>query len=254
MLPPEGDARRRAQRELGVEEPPQGSTTPQAPAAHVVGRIGAEDGHAGSEHCLPRSVNRYRRAMPGPVLTRALLVETAEAIVRAEGMGSLGLRRLAREVGVTAPALYGHVENLEDVQRAVAERQFEALMDRFGRVRARSPEKRVRALSQAYVDYSLDEPNLFKLLFVYPPDIGGTGIANELPAATKVFLAAAEPVEQGIRSGAFGRHDPIDASLAVWAAVHGCATALSLGFGFDASTRQRLVDNVLDMVVAGLKG
>lgn len=187
------------------------------------------------------------------VLSRSRILDAAEAIVRAEGVEALGLRRLARDLGVTAPALYGHVDNLEDVKRAVAERQFDELMARFDQVRARKPVTRVRALSRVYIDYSLDEPNLFRTLFIYPPDLGGTGVENELPAATKVFLAAAEPLEEGIRTGEFVPQESVQAALAVWAAVHGCATALSLDFGFDAAGRERLIDDVLDMVVAGLK-
>lgn len=187
------------------------------------------------------------------VLTRDRIIEAAETIVRDEGIEALGLRRLGRDLGVTAPALYGYVENLEDLKRALAERQFGALMARFEQVEARAPEKRVRALSRAYIDYSLDEPNLFKLLFIYPPDIGGTGVEHELPVATKVFMAAAEPLEQGIVSGIFAPYEATEAALTVWAAVHGCATALSLDFGFDRDTVERLIDNVLDMVIAGLR-
>lgn len=188
------------------------------------------------------------------VLTRERIIDAAEAIVRAEGIEALGLRRLGRDLGVTAPALYGYIENLEDLKRSLAERQFGALMSRFDQIRARTPENRVRALSRAYIDYSLDEPNLFKMLFIYPPDVGGTGVEHELPMATKVFMAAAEPLEQGIQSGVFAAREVTDAALAVWAAVHGCATSLSLGFGFDDASVERLIDNVLDMVLAGLRG
>lgn len=192
--------------------------------------------------------------MADPTLSRERIVDVAEAIARAEGVDALGLRRLGRELGVTAPALYGYVENLEDLKRALAERQFGELMHRFDQIEATAPEDRVRALSRAYIQYSLDEPNLFKLLFIYPPDIGGTGVENELPMATKVFLAAAEPLEDGIRTGVFAPREATDAALAVWAAVHGCSTALSLDFGFDRESVERLVENVLDMVVAGLRG
>lgn len=192
--------------------------------------------------------------MPDELLTRERIIEAAEAIVRAEGVDALGLRRLGRDLGVTAPALYGYIENLEDLKRGLAEKQFGSLMERFDAVRARTPENRVRALSRAYVDYSLAEPNLFKLLFIYPPDIAGAGVENELPIATKVFLAAAEPLEEGIRTGVFSPREPTDAALAVWAAVHGCATALSFDFGFDDRAVGRLVDDVLDMVIAGLRG
>ncbi|WP_436795075.1 TetR/AcrR family transcriptional regulator [Actinospongicola halichondriae] len=192
--------------------------------------------------------------MTDPGLSRERIVDVAERIVRSDGVEALGLRGLGRELGVTAPALYGYVENLEDLRRALAERQFGALMARFDEVAAQDPAERVRALSRAYIDYSLDEPNLFKVLFLYPPDVGGTGVEHELPMATKVFLAAAEPLERGIASGEFAATDAAAASLAVWAAVHGCATALSLDFGFDQTGVDRLVDDVLDMVIAGLRG
>lgn len=186
-------------------------------------------------------------------LSRDRIVDVAETIVRHEGIEALGLRRLGRELGVTAPALYGHIENVDDVLRALAERQFTVLADRFSKVRARTPPNRVRGLGREYVQYSRDEPNLFSVLFRFPPDIAGAGVEHELPAATKVFLAASEPLEAGIASGEFKDMDPISAALSVWAAVHGCATALSLDFGFGDDDIDALVDNVLDMVVDGLR-
>lgn len=191
--------------------------------------------------------------MPDAPLTRDRIIDAAERIVRDEGLEGLSLRRLGRELRVTAPALYGHVENLEDVTRALAERQFADLSNRFDRVTATSPADRVRGLGRAYVQYSLDEPNLFSLLFRFPPDIGGGGVEHELPAATKVFLAAAEPLEAGIDSGVFRAQDPTTAALTVWAAVHGCATALHMDFGFDDAGITAVTESLLDMVVDGLR-
>ncbi len=191
--------------------------------------------------------------MSATPLSRERIVRCAADIVRADGVEALGLRSVARALGVTAPALYGYVDSLDGLFRALAEAQFEELANRFASLRTRTPENRVRGLSRIYIRYALEEPALFQLLFRFPPDLVGTGVDHELPIATKVFMAAAEPLGQGKESGDFPHIDPLRASLAVWAAVHGCATALSMGFEFDEETVERLIDDVLDMVIAGLR-
>lgn len=186
-------------------------------------------------------------------LSKERIVSTARSIVQSEGIDALKLRRVARELRVTAPALYGYVESHDDLFRALAEAQFEQLVERFETLKARSPESRVRGLSRIYIEFALEEPELFKVLFRFPPDIGGAGVQHELPIATKVFAIAASPIVDGVNAGTFPHVDPLDAALAVWAAVHGCATALTMGFEFDDDTVARLVDGVLDMVIAGLR-
>lgn len=186
-------------------------------------------------------------------LSKERIVACAADIVRAEGSHALGLRRVARALGVTAPALYGYVDSLDGLMRALAETQFEELERRFSRLRARTPENRVRGFSRIYIDYAREEPELFKLLFRFPPDLVGSGVENELPIATKVFMAAAEPLSEGRELGDFPNIDPLRSSLAVWASVHGCATAVCMGFDFDDETVEQLIDDVLDMIVAGLR-
>lgn len=52
---------------------------------------------------------------PAQPLTRQLLFERALAIVDAEGLDALTMRRLAAEVGVQAPSLYNHVSGKDDL-------------------------------------------------------------------------------------------------------------------------------------------
>lgn len=186
-------------------------------------------------------------------LSQPIIVECARRLVRAEGLRALGLRPLARELDVTAPALYSYFPNLEAIVRALAETQFEELAARFDALDTSDPEETVRAQSRIYLEYALAEPHLFEVLFAFPPDVAGSGVDHELPIATKVFAAASASLVAGMDAGAFRRQDPLIASLTVWSAVHGCAAALNMRFGFDDETRDQLIDNVLDMVIAGLR-
>ena len=55
------------------------------------------------------------------MLTRERIVETALSVLRDFGLADLSMRRLAKELGVQAGALYWHVPNKQELLYAVAE-------------------------------------------------------------------------------------------------------------------------------------
>ncbi|MFE6714822.1 TetR/AcrR family transcriptional regulator [Streptomyces sp. NPDC057695] len=56
-----------------------------------------------------------------PLLSRDRIVETAGALVDAEGLGALSTRRLAAELGVSGPSLYNHFRTKDEILDAVAD-------------------------------------------------------------------------------------------------------------------------------------
>src|SRR4051812_17506670 len=55
------------------------------------------------------------------LLTRERIVEAASALVDAEGLEAVSVRRLAAELGVRGPSLYNHFENKGEILDAVAD-------------------------------------------------------------------------------------------------------------------------------------
>jgi len=64
---------------------------------------------------------RPRRG-PKPRFTQADLVDTALAVIDAEGFEALSLRAVARELGVTSMAIYTYVASREELYRLVVDR------------------------------------------------------------------------------------------------------------------------------------
>ncbi len=62
-------------------------------------------------------------------LDRARILDAAEAIVAAEGVGKLTMRRIGAELGVDPTAIYRHFRNKEELLTEVAERLFGALAE-----------------------------------------------------------------------------------------------------------------------------
>lgn len=202
---------------------------------------------------------RYVRRVPAPPdrapLERDAIVAAARDLVREAGLESLSLRRLASRLGVTAAAIYAHVRNKRDLLRSIAELEFERLLADFAARRITDPTERVRAHLHAYVDYARREPELFRVMFLFPPGLRDAAVPDDLalPAATEAFASAAEAVGAAAAAGDIDTSDLLVTSLAFWSAAHGVATVLQLGLGFPAEVEDRLVDEVIDRLLAGYR-
>lgn len=188
-----------------------------------------------------------------PPLSRDAIVSEARAMVQSGGLEALSLRRLATRLGVTAPALYAHVSSKRDLVRAVAEVEFDRLLGRFDKVVTTDPLERIRAQSRAYVDHARENPELFQVMFVFPPDLGTAPLPEgvELPAATRAFTTALAAVEEAMEQGQIERADPVLVALTLWTANHGLAMALLLGLGLPPELEDELVDEVTARLVRG---
>jgi len=191
--------------------------------------------------------------MRAPLSRAAIVTATREIIVKA-GVENVSLRRVAAALGVTAPALYAHVSHKRDLLQAVAEAEFETLIGRFEAVPDSEPLDRMRSYAHAYIDHARANPELFRVMFLFQPQLAATTpTGSELPAATKAFAMPATAVVDAVEAGLLTNPDPVLTSLTAWAAVHGAAVVLQLGFAFDRATEDALVESVLDMMIAGLR-
>jgi len=187
-----------------------------------------------------------------PPLQRDAIVDAARELVRTRGLHGLSLRRLAAQLGVTAPALYAHVSGKRDLLRAVAEVELHRLVARFHDVTAADPVERLRAYHRAYVDHARESPELFEAMFVFPADVGTADLPTgaELPAATEAFAVALAAVEQAVAEGLLAGADPLVIALTLWSGSHGVAAALQLGL-LPPDLADRLVDETVDRLLRG---
>ena len=183
------------------------------------------------------------------------IVAEARAMVVAGGVESLSLRRLGRRLGVSAPALYFHVDSKAALLRAIAEGEVARLAERFEAIDQPDPLDRIRAQSRAYVTYARENPELFQVLLLAPPDLGVAPLpaGAALPATTNAFAAASSAIDDAIESGAIVADDPLLVALTLWSGAHGVASVLQLGFGLPAALEEAMVDEITDRILAGYR-
>lgn len=193
----------------------------------------------------PRTRNR-----PGEgAKLRDDIVRAADALLAESGSAAqLSLRGVAREVGITAPAIYPHFATKNDLLAAVLARRFghlaRALMATPDTGDARSV---VRARVRAYVDFGLEHPGLYAVLF--GPQADHLGLAFEGSPGQEVFAALLEPVARAIHVSA---DDPRALALAtdLWATMHGIVTLRAGLPGFPWGDLDAQLDRVVNQLLA----
>ncbi|MEZ5205694.1 MAG: TetR-like C-terminal domain-containing protein [Acidimicrobiales bacterium] len=187
-------------------------------------------------------------------LTREAVLAASRDLIERDGLDNLSLRRRCRARGHGAGAV-----RLRDRQARPAARGRRSGIRRtpgaLRRRRRSRPRQRLRQLSRAYVDYAAENPELFKTMFIFPPEIdfgGATG--EELPIATQAFTFAVDSIRDAVAAGEIRDDlDPLLITFTSWVSTHGLAMVLNLGFVLDAPTRDLLIDLVLDTVLKGLE-
>ena len=186
-------------------------------------------------------------------LTRDAISTAARDILVAEGLHNVSLRKVAGRLGVTAPALYAHVADKRDLLQGIAESEINRLVDQFKSVSDDDPVERIRMQCRAYVDYACSNPDLFRAMFLFRPELTAEPFGDLPPLGSRLFDVVQDAVQEAIQRGCFGEAvDAQRATLTIWTAAHGAATMLLSGPPLEAEVQNRLADAVVGAVLAGL--
>jgi AcrR family transcriptional regulator len=157
---------------------------------------------------------------------RDALVRAAFAIAKREGPDAVTLRAVAKRAGVSEAAPYHHFADKRTLLGAAAGVGFEALDRRLGDAlesAGRDPIDRLVSLGAAYVQFAIDEPGPFRLVF-------GSHVAEldlaALPETATPGRRAKERLRRAVRefvTTARANVDPEVLMQMLWAQVHGMA-------------------------------
>jgi AcrR family transcriptional regulator len=175
---------------------------------------------------------------------RAACLRAAMELLEEGGTTALSLRAVARHAGVSPAAPYRHYADRDALISAVAAVGYRELAEQLAAAHpSPSSTDDFAAIAVAYVQFALQRPALFRVMFGEPCDRDN----GERVAAT---TAISEYVGAIVRQS-FPDSNAETLSTAAWALVHGLAF-LHLDGKLDASTPEVVSDRVRAAVHAVL--
>ncbi|MFL7871169.1 MAG: TetR/AcrR family transcriptional regulator [Anaerolineales bacterium] len=159
------------------------------------------------------------------------LIKAGTEILASEGLGGLSLRKVAKQAGVSHAAPYAHFKDKQALIAAISTEGFKQLHSQIESVKKTyqaNPGSLLIETAWAYVQFALNEPDRFKLMF-------SSALEKEkeypdfVEISQKNFRQLVDIVEicQGANILKSGDSELI--ALSVWGTVHGFVSLLLEG-------------------------
>src|SRR6266540_7211833 len=156
--------------------------------------------------------------------TRERILEAAREMFVRDGYEATTMRAIADQLDYTATAIYHHFRSKEELMLELATTDFRSLAGAFSQIgRIEDPIERLRRIGEAYVDFALEHPMQYQLMFMTThPQMDVKGIAHGDPSEDAyAFLrdAWAAAIATGRLRPEFS--DPEELAQMCWASLHG---------------------------------
>jgi AcrR family transcriptional regulator len=173
---------------------------------------------------------------------RAEILESACELYVQDGLEGFSMRKLAKRLGVTAPALYRHfdsreklvIEVLGEAYRLFAEYLYRALQ-------GATPGQRLELARAEYLDFALEHPRMYEALYVSPDLVGvATGCEEIHDRGCSIGQFWVDRVRECIEDGILRPGIPQDIATTMWAHSHGLLSLWNRGLlpGEESDFRQ----------------
>lgn len=160
----------------------------------------------------------------GAQLREEILRATAELLTRTGHAEAVSIRAVSKLVGVSAPSIYRHFADKDELIEAVVAQVFEDLADamRAATDPSTSPLTQLHDQGMAYIRFALRHPEQYRLATA-PAETGG---AVDQVLTSGAFQHFATTVRKCMDEGTIAPRDPLPIVLELWSVGHGIASLL----------------------------
>ena len=180
----------------------------------------------------------------------------AQELYLREGLEGVSMRKVAERVGVSAPAIYRHFKNKDELLVEIVSaglRSFEEYLKPA--FEAPTPYERLVRMTDCYLRFALEQPKFFDFAFLIPSPTDAE-VAEEIARPDRgTFRLALEQVVACVEQGIFPREDPLETAVTIWAEVHGLITLYRTGrFGHEPAVFRAIYDRSVERMLRALRG
>jgi AcrR family transcriptional regulator len=135
----------------------------------------------------------------------------------------VSIREIAKAVGVSAPSIYRHFADKDELVRAACDDAFEQFDRTIGAALegAATPVEQIERLGRGYVQFGLDHPGLYRVLFMAPDfDEFDFDLAAQQPGI-RTFTQLIDLLQESIDTGLLAAGDAFVMGCMFWMNIHG---------------------------------
>jgi AcrR family transcriptional regulator len=160
---------------------------------------------------------------------RRLILDRTRHLLVTDGYQNLSMRKIARAIGYSPTSIYLHFNNKDALFHALVEEGMEKMHRVLAEVAAEHTADsvaRLGALCRAYIDFGLQNPEYYEIMFQLHPEEAARYPAEKYRRARRNLALIYEALADGVREGRMDAADAAVATYVIWAALHGTVSLL----------------------------
>lgn len=196
--------------------------------------------------------------------TRQRILEAAREMFVEHGYEATTMRAIAERIEYTPTAIYHHFQNKEALLAELCAQDFRALGAAFQKLgRITDPVERLRRCGQAYVEFGLQHPMQYQLMFMTPKPPGVMAAIRNADPSEDSYEFLRQTCADAVAAGRLRleyKH-PEEVALMAWSALHGFLALRIVKEGDDwitwgdpKTTAKRICDALLEGVLRDRRG
>ncbi|MBM3762365.1 MAG: TetR/AcrR family transcriptional regulator [Acidobacteria bacterium] len=186
------------------------------------------------------------------------ILDAARQLFLVHGFEDTSIRSIASKVGASPGVLYHYFEDKQHIMAVLVRETFSRLSARLEAIRADNDtaQARMRRGLRAYIEFGLEFPHHYTLIFVKPNTIEGNEriYAAFMEDGMKTF-GCLRSISAEIVAGGFAREQLVDAeelAQSLWVSIHGLVSTQISIKTFPWIERMRLIDRQIDILMHGV--
>lgn len=186
------------------------------------------------------------------ISTKKNIRQTAEKLFRERGYAAIGMRELAREVGIEAPSIYNHYKSKDDLLREICFDIADQFFKAFEEAEATEdkPVKKLKAVMQAHVGVIARNMEASEVFFSEWMFLEEPNLSKFKKMRYEYEMRFREIIEKGIKQEIFRKMNSKLAAFVIFSALN---ATHDLHKSNERMKEAEIADEISNLILKGLK-
>ena len=181
------------------------------------------------------------------------LLESSRRLLFEEGYRNFSLRKVARDVGVTATSIYLHFDSKDHLLHTLMEESIAKLNNQLhdAVIELYDPIKKLEALAHEYVNFALENPREYQILYMVSSDEMSRYPKEKFRQARRGYEIVTDTLQEGVSKNLVDEPKPRIAAYTFWAQLHGVMSVVLSKRLDNRINQQEFIKEAIEHIVQG---
>ena len=184
---------------------------------------------------------------------RDRILETSRSILFSKGYNAISMRKIAGLIGVSATSIYLYFDNKNHLVHTLIEESVEELSEAIeqGAARDEEPLAQFSAIIQSYVDFAINNPQKYKVIYMVSPEAMGRYPKEKFRKARRGYALLESVIRAAIEEELMRVEDPKIAAYSIWAQLHGIISVVQDQRLDSRIDKAQFIEDSIELIVQG---